>query len=216
MVPHKLIFEIESPDDIFEALHELCFNTSREELLDDAEIDKSGKITSIDFSWLKKGNKKHKTWDNTVWGHIKIDGKKMVVEVNSKERSDLFQKEIKKRMPTGWKLNSTLIESIESQLKEAKTSKTKKIAMAKEQEEMMSNPEIRKHMEDMMKTHWDNWIMDSIPALGGLRPVDAVKTKDGREALDALLTQFERDADSRPMVGQTRKTFETIRSKLGL
>ncbi len=216
MVPHKLIFEIESPADMLEALHGLSFNTSREELLEDAKVDKSGKIKSIDFSWLKKGNKKHKTWDNTVWGHIKIDGKKLVVEVNSKERSDLFQKELKKRIAGGWKLKSTLIESIESQLKETKMSKSKLIAAEKEQEEMMSNPEIKKHMEDMMKSHWDNWVMDSIPALGGLRPVDAVKTKDGREALEALLTQFERDADSRPLVGQTRKTFEAIRSKLGL
>jgi len=216
MISHKLIFEIESADDMFEALHELCFNTSRDELLEDAKIDKSGRIKSIEFPWLKKGNNKHKTWDNTVWGHIKIDGAKMTVEVNSKERSDLFQKELKKRISQGWNLKSTLIESTESQLKETKASKAKQIAMAKEQEEMMSNPEIRKHMEDMMKSHWDNWIMDSIPALGGLRPVDAVKTKDGREALDALLTQFERDADARPMVGQTRKTFEAIRSKLGM
>lgn len=216
MVPHKLVFEIESADDMFEALHELCFNTTREELLEDAKIDKSGHIEFIEFPWLKKGNKKHKTWDNTIYGHIKIDGTKMIVEVNSKERSELFQKELNKRSPRGWKLKSTLIESIESQLENTKTSKSKQISMEKEQEEMLSNPEIKQHLEKMMKAHWDNWIMDSIPALGGLRPVDAAKTKDGREALDALLTQFERDADLRPMIGQTRKTFESIRSKLGL
>jgi hypothetical protein len=67
-----------------------------------------------------------------------------------------------------------------------------------------------------MKAHWDNWVMDSIPALGGLKPVDAVKTKEGREKLDALLTQFERDAAARPMIGQTLETIKQVRARLGM
>jgi hypothetical protein len=80
----------------------------------------------------------------------------------------------------------------------------------------MKIPEIRQRMEDMIKAHWDNWVMDSIPALAGLRPVDAVKTKEGREKLDALLTQFERDATARPMLGQTVETIRSVRARLGL
>lgn len=58
--------------------------------------------------------------------------------------------------------------------------------------------------------------MEPIPALGGLKPADAVKTKDGREMLDALLTQFERDAATRPMVGQTVETIKEVRARLGM
>lgn len=216
MIPHKMIFDIEDPSGAFEALHELCFNESKEELLEQAKLDAKEEVLSVEFPWLKKGNKKHKGWDNTVLGHIHIDGNKMTVDVNSKERAAKFQTQIKKLMPSGWKLKSTVIESIESQLKKAKTTRKETNTTKSEHDELMKNPEIRQRMENMMKAHWDNWVMDSIPALGGLRPVDAVKTKDGREKLDALLTQFERDAAARPMVGQTVETIKEIRARLGL
>ena len=68
----------------------------------------------------------------------------------------------------------------------------------------------------MMKSHWDNWIKQPLPALGGIKPMDAVKTKDGREILDSLLTQFKRDATDQPQIGQTRETFVNLRARLGL
>ena len=216
LIPHKLTFDIEDPRSTFEALHKLCFSKTKDELLGEAHYDKNHNLVSIEFPWLKKGNKKNKSWENTVLGHINIDRTKMTVDVNSKERAKKFQTELKKRIPTGWKLKSTVIESIESQMKKIKITPKEMAKQEAEQQKMLENPEIRKQMEDSMKSHWDNWLVNSLPALGGLKPVEAVKTKDGREALDALLTQFERRADSNPMVGQTRKTFETIRTKLGL
>jgi hypothetical protein len=216
MIPHKMIFDIENPSDTFGALHNLCFNESKEELLEQAKLNGRGEVLSVEFPWLKKGNKKHKAWDNTVLGHIHIDGRKMTVDVNSKERAKKFQTQLKKLMPSGWKLKSTLIESIESQLKKTKTVGKGTTATESEHDELMKIPEIRQRMEDMMKDHWDNWVMDSIPALGGLRPVDAVKTKEGREKLDALLTQFERDATTRPMLGQTVETIRSVRARLGM
>jgi hypothetical protein len=140
----------------------------------------------------------------------------MTVDVNSKERAKKFQTQLKKLMPSGWKLKSTVIESIESQLKNAKTVGKGTTGTESEHDELMKSPEIRQRMEDMIKAHWDNWVMDSIPALAGLRPVDAVKTKEGREKLDALLTQFERDATTRPMLGQTAETIRSVRARLGL
>jgi hypothetical protein len=216
LVPHKLVFEIDDPNKAFEALHPLCINHTKEELLDYAKRDRQGKVKSVDFSWLKSGNKKHKTWDNTILGNIDIKITKMVVEVNSAERAKKFQSELKKKMPSGWKLKSTLIERIESKTKNSKTAKSQSLKLEKEQAQLMANPEIKNHMEKMMKAHWDNWMIEPIPALGGAKPVDAVKSKDGREALEALLTQFERNAARNPMVGQSVQTIKDIRSKLGL
>ncbi len=206
--------QIDDPNETFETLHKLSFNETKEELLEQAKLDKKGDVISVEFPWLKKGNKKHKGWDNTVLGHIHINKKKMTVDVNSKERAEKFQTELKKQMPTGWKLKATVVESIEAQLKKAKVSKNED--SKSEHDELMKNPEVRQRMENMMKAHWDNWVMNSIPALGGLKPVDAVKTKEGREKLDALLTQFERDAAARPMIGQNVETIKEIRSRLGM
>jgi hypothetical protein len=216
MVPHKLTFNIDSPQGIFEALHGLSLRISKQELLDHAKLDKAGQIKSIDFPWLKKGNKQNKTWDNTVLGHIEIKGQKMTVQVNSKERCDLFIKTLKKRSPQGWSLKSKVIEPIESHSKNSRISEARRLEIEKEQDELMAIPEVKKHMEDMMKAHWDNWVSTPLPALGGLRPVDAVNVKDGREALEALLTQFERDAERHPLVGQTPETFRALKIKLGL
>lgn len=214
LIPHKMTIDIIDAHATFEALHTLCPNESKEQLLAEAKFNSSGTISSIDFPWLKKGNKKHKGWDNTVLGHIEINENQMIVEVNSKERARKFKNELKKRMPTGWTLKSTVIESIEAQLKKMNSSNN--ISVPSEHEELMQNPEVHQLMENMMKSHWDNWPMESIPALAGLRPIDAAKTVEGRERLNVLLTQFERDIAARPMVGQTLETIKEVRKKLGI
>ena len=215
-VPHKMIFDIIDPKITFDALCKLCFNETKEDLLAQASFKKNGELKFIEFPWLKKGNKKHKSWDNTVLGHIKIEGHKLTVEVNSQERARKFKSEIKKLMSTGWKLKTTLVEPIEAQLGRNSTPTLDEPENNQEHEELMNHPEVRNHMEKMMTAHWDTWIMEPLPALGGMKPIDAVKTKDGRDILESLLTQFERDAKERPMVGQSVETFKGIRTRLGL
>ena len=68
----------------------------------------------------------------------------------------------------------------------------------------------------MIEAHWARWIHEKVPALGNKTPIQAAKTKDGKEMLRALLTQFERDAVGRPQPGVTVQTFRKIREQLGL
>ena len=72
---HTLTFRIESAEAAFEALASLAVGRSREELFDDAELDEGGKLRSVDFDWIREGNRKFKSWDNTILGHIKISAK---------------------------------------------------------------------------------------------------------------------------------------------
>ena len=69
---HTLTFQIESPTGAFEALASLAEGHSREELLDDAAFDGAGELQGVAFDWLKKGNSKISSWDNTILGNIKI------------------------------------------------------------------------------------------------------------------------------------------------
>ncbi|HXH75733.1 MAG TPA: SEC-C metal-binding domain-containing protein [Bacteriovoracaceae bacterium] len=209
LIPHKLIFQINDPKDTFEALHGLCINSTREELLQAATFDKKGELHTVGFPWLKKGNKKNKGWDNTVFGQIKIESTKLTVEVNSKERAQKFKVLIKKLMPAGQKFQASLIESLESMEKNDS-------GKVSDNNALMEKPEVIAQLEKMMMAHWDNWIHETLPALDGLRPIDAAKTKDGREALKSLLNQFERDFTARPIPGQTVETVLALRSKLGL
>ena len=216
MIPHKLSYEINDANFIFEGLHDLNINETKEEILSHAKIDKNGNIISVKFPWLKKGNKKNKGWDNTVLGHIHIQDKIMTVDVNSKERAKKFQIELKKRLKEGWFLKSTVIESIEAQLKKYKPTIKERQDLEKNQLEMMNDPLMQEKMKHMMKVHWENWVSQPLPILGGLKPIDAAKTKDGRERLKALLTEFERKAPSERVHGLDPNTFQRIREQLGL
>lgn len=216
LIPHKLIFEIKSPESALEALHKLCFNHTKDELLEMAKKDKKGNIKSVEFPWLAKGNKKHKSWDNTVLGHIYIDKTRMAVEVNSKERAKKFQTQLKKLMPTGWKLVSIKVESIDRKTRTVGASFKDQKKLIEDNEKLMLDPEIQARMAKMIESHWENWVFESIPALGGQKPVDAVKTKSGRESLSALISQFERDTKVRNIPGQTIETFQKLRQRLGL
>jgi len=51
-------------------------------------------------------------------------------------------------------------------------------------------------------THWEGWVDEKIPALGGKSPRQAVKSADGRESVEALLRSAERRAASDRDMGE--------------
>lgn len=218
MVPQKLIFEIQSPEKTLCALHDLNLEETAEELLETAMYDENGNLKAIEFPWLKRGNKRNGGMLNTVLGHIHIDGKSMTVRVNSKKRGKKFLAELKKRMPEGIHYKSTLIEPIDSMLKETFSNPDKREIPARPQgeEDPMNNAAIKTYMTKMMEDHWKNWVRQKVPALGDKTPIEASKSKLGREILEALLTQFEREAVSHPQPGVTVNTFKKIREQLRL
>lgn len=213
LAPHKLSYDIESPSVAFEALHELSAGNTKAELLEMAEMGNDGSLKKVNFPWLMLGNKQHKGWDNTVLGHIAIDGHRMTVEVNSVERAEKFEEEVNRRLAGGCKLKSKVIEPLEAAIKKMKG---KPESESQSHEDLNNDPQVQALLAEMNRRHWESWISDKIPALGDKTPLEALKSADGREALDALLNQFERDATTRPMPGQTEKTFQDLRERLGL
>ncbi len=218
MAPHKMTFTINDIEETFEALHNLCFNGTREELLAGADYDKHGKIKAVDFPWLRKGHKQNRSLDNTVLGHIYLEHREMTVEVNSKQRSKAFMIVLKKRLPKGWVLKATDVEDIQAVLRAREKSPPTldDQEQTRKSQELMALPEIQEHMAKINEGHWREWPLTPLPALKGQSPVEAIKTSDGRASVDALITQFERDAERKPMPGQTVDTFRRLRERLGL
>jgi len=66
-----------------------------------------------------------------------------------------------------------------------------------------------------MEAQWENWYNDRIPALGDKTPLEAARTKSGRERLEALLLQFER-MDERIPEPELRVDVAAMRKRLGL
>lgn len=86
------------PAEAFAGLRPLRLDTSDEEALNEAVYSKDGAREKVSFAWMKKGNKLHSSWDNTVMGNLKIKGESLTIEVNSRKRADKIHLLVKKHL----------------------------------------------------------------------------------------------------------------------
>lgn len=214
----KLYFELRcSPQEAFDGLRSLALDQSPEDILDGATRDENGNLLEVSFDWLKKGNKKHKSWENTIMGALTINGVSLTAEVNSEKRARKIQSEIVKKLGKRATFMRAEHESVDAKLEEmAALSGTPEFEESRrEQEEFASRPEVQEFMEQQMKAHWEGWYNQRIPVLQNKTPLDAARTKAGRERLEALLIDFERGNENVPNPA-LRVDVAAIRKKLGL
>src|SRR6185369_6775072 len=214
----KLYFELNcSPEEALDALSPLALYQSPEEIIEDATHDDDGNLVEVRFSWLRKGNKKNKSWDNTVLGSLEIKGDTLIAEVNSERRAKKIQAEVAKRLGERVAFKRALHESVESKFEEmnAQSGSPAFEQARKEREELESRPEVQAILKKQMEAHWKEWYKTRIPALQNKTPLQAARTKAGRERLEALLIDFERRNENVPHAS-LRFDVEAARKKLGL
>jgi hypothetical protein len=86
-----------------------------------------------------------------------------------------------------------------------------------EHEELMQHPEVQARVAEMFARHWESWVDEEIPALGEKTPREAVRTADGREAVEALLKDAERGRGQDAFTAEiNRKGTQRVREMLGL
>jgi hypothetical protein len=212
----KLDFELGcSPQDAFNRLRSLTLY--EEGILESASRDENGEVLEVGFDWMRKGNKKHDSWDNTVLGNLTIKGKTLTVEVNSEKRAKKIQSEITKRLGKSATFKRAIPESLDAKIEErAAKSGTPEFEQAmKDQEEFASRPEVQAVVKAQMEAHWEGWYNEPVPALQNKTPLEAARTKAGRERLEALLLEFERRNEEvkQPYL---RVDIQAMRKKLGL
>lgn len=191
---HRIIYTIDSPQITFDKLRDLALIEDEAELLEDAERGQDGAIQKTTITWHKRGNALHSSWDNTVMGRLFIDGNTLTIEVNSENRAKRIRKEVEKRLKGHAKYKSTVLQSPESMMRERDEFRAPDANANHKQDdqELMSHPEIKAQLQEMMKKHWESWFHEKISALGNKTPVQASKTSDGREMLEALLLDYQR------------------------
>jgi hypothetical protein len=84
-----------------------------------------------------------------------------------------------------------------------------------EQERLMATPEVQAALQETVRRHYRSWPDEPLPALGGRTPREAVRDSDGREAVQALLRQFERDMERQDRA-LNAGIIDELRSTLGL
>ena len=191
---HKLIYDLAcSPREALDSLRQLNLTAGDESILADAEFDPAGELRKIEFSWQKPGNKKHKNWNNTILGHLKIEERELTAEVNSENRAKKIRALVEEMLP-GARYKTTVIESLQAMLAQAEREGETPASRQrqKEQDEFNNLPEVQAKIAEYMYQHYRNWPEEKLPALNDKTPLQAVKTRDGREMVEALLLDIER------------------------
>ena len=189
----RLIFAIDSPAEAFAALKSLANGDSDEDLLQDAEYAADGALQKVEIHWIKRGNALHKGLETTLLGRIEINGTQMITEVNSAPRAADFKQLVSERMGEKARYRVTEIQSMERLLHEAR-SKPRRQSTQEEMDNaaLMAQPEVQAQLRAMMQRHYAAWVDEKLPALQGKTPREAVRTKAGKEKVDALIRDIER------------------------
>lgn len=215
LVFHTLTFRIGSAQLAFDALASLAWGITKEDMLDQAELDSAGVLQSVEIPWSKKGNKLHKTWENTILGQLKIAGHLLTVEVNSANRAKKIREEIEQRLGLHATHLSTTSQKPEEMLK--KRDRLGKTAPDEiEADEPAIDPELMKVFAAKMQKEVEGWVHTKIPALGGRTPLQAVADPDGREIVEALLLGWERHYEKPASTGTLRPDVDAVRRLLKL
>jgi hypothetical protein len=213
---HRLIYEVGSTPEAFEKLSDLCATMTPKELSAKAERDKAGRMVRVEIPWDRRGHKKVSGLPNTLLGRIVIEGRRLSAEVNSAERAAALRRELDARLGAAGRFKVDEIQDLDAAMSE-RSRRAAKTKTSREQEELMQQPEVREQVAEIMARHWESWVDLKIPALGGKSPRHAVKTADGREAVEALLKDAERERGQDPFTLEfNRKGAAIARKILGL
>jgi hypothetical protein len=213
---HRLIYDVSSADEAFEKLSGLCVTMTPDEMSIDAERDDAGRLIKVEIPWDRKGHKGNPGLSNTVLGRLVIDGNRLTAEVNSAQRAAKLRREIDTRLGDGSQFRADEIQDLDSMMSKHEAGSPERKSL-KEHEELMQHPEVREHLAEMTAKFWESWVDEKIPAQGEKSPREAVKTADGRESVEALLNDAERERGQDAFtVEVNRKGTQRVREMLGL
>jgi hypothetical protein len=194
----------------FERLKPLTLSDNDEELLAEAEREASGELRAVTMSWLRKGNRQHRSWDNTVLGTIQIAGGRLVAEVNSEKRARRLKRELASRLAAAAVLTEETVLDVR-ELLERRQADCGAQAVAPEPE---ATEEMRQAASGHADLHWREWLDSRIPALGNKTPRQAAKTALGRERLEALFSEYSWRDSALP--NALRANVPELRRSLGM
>lgn len=192
-----LVFDLDAPDAAFEALKDLAVDASVQEIEKDAERAADGTLVRAQITWGKLGNKMHKDWDNTSLSTIRIEGRRLTAEVNSAKRAAALRKLIEQRLGETAHVKPSVVQSVQSLLSREPTPQEE--AQRKQSErkhaELAAQPEVQAVIRERLRNHYRGWVDQKLPVLNNRAPRKAVRDADGREAVEALIAQIERDGE---------------------
>lgn len=162
----------------------------------------------LSFAVTKPGNAMHRSWDNTVVGRIILSAARLAIETNSTRRADTLRARIAAGLEGMVAFRLRTEQNTEQLMADARASgRTKTPGEA-------LDPDAAAALRGFRHDHMVDWLDDSIPALGGLTPREAARSRQARPKLEVLLKEYERDEARLPE--EERIGLDWIRQALGL
>lgn len=167
---------------------------------------------TITADWMKAGNRRIPTWENTILGHIAVKQGRLVGETNSLERA-LWLKRLLLRT-----LRPYLVyERIESQdwrtVPPPSPQEIKKVE--EKQRQLMAKPEVRAAYVAEVEAYYRSWLDTSIPALGNRTPRKVAQVAHGKARVEALVRDIEMGQQRQPS-HYPKADLRFLRTELGL
>jgi hypothetical protein len=153
---------------------------------DDVERGDDGTLRRATVRWLKD--------DGTLLAAVTIEDGALRVEVNSAERAARIQDEIASRLGDRAALTGSTALSTADLMTKALDAGAPPPPDAFEDRP----PELAAIEAELMAKHWEAWVDEPVPALGGKTPRQAARSALGRERLEALFADFGWRSESQP------------------
>jgi hypothetical protein len=169
----------------------------------------------MEWLWKKSDNEMHNSLSNTILGRLEIKDRKLIAEANSAHRARELRTLIESRLGDAARFRTDTIQSLEKLLADRPPFNAANAPAQGKADELAEHPEIKAAMQNFMAQHFEHWVSESIPALDGRTPLDAVRDPEGREKVLALVIDAERRARTMtPAVDEA--VLQRVRARLGL
>jgi hypothetical protein len=203
---HRIVFDVDDAERALAALGRAMSEAAEAEVLRAPD----GRLERARFPWIKRGRRRRSGFDNTVLGHIELTPRRLVAHANSVERAGRLRKLLARALGAAARLRS--VEVIDPAQLDSEPAAGESEAAG---EDLAALPEVREHMSRMLEKHYDDWVTQELPVLGGRRPIDVVREPNGREKVEALVADIERLAARMPP-GVSDAALARLRERLGL
>jgi hypothetical protein len=142
------------------------------------------------WTWLKAGNREDPDDPRTIRGTFRVEKGILIAETNSRERGARLRLKLERflgkliaHQETRWR--------DQTELPEIPPEEREKIR--RENDELNARPEVQEALRKQMEHYYfKKWPRQKVPMLGGLTPLEAVKTEAGRRKLEELFAYYER------------------------
>jgi hypothetical protein len=190
---HTLRFDLADATEAAIRLRDLAAGVEDSDFEVGLERDAAGRVVRAEFPWLRIEAPDAAT-QNTVLGHLRIEARRLTAEVNSAKRAAALRRLIEVRLPQA-RVLPTVVQSSQAFIEEAheRAMTGAFLSRDEETERFQRLPEIQAALRETVRRHYRSWPDEPLPALGGRTPRQAIGDPDGRDAVEALLRQFERD-----------------------